>query len=248
MEAQSMNNLKADDIKRENQRLAASRVTTADRLKQILAERGIRQADILRLCKPYAEKYRIKIGSNDMSQYVTGKVEPGQTKLFILAKALRVNEAWLMGFDVDRTYVHDDEPLEPEDDTIKHIHLKKFPMLGDIACGSPIEVNREYETFVSASDSINADFCLTAKGDSMINARIFDGDIVFIRQQPTVNNGEIAAVAIENEVTLKRVYLYDNRIELRPENPTYPALNYEGEQLDGVRIIGKAVAFQSFKI
>ena len=102
--------------------------------------------------------------------------------------------------------------------------------------------------FVMANNDINADFCLKAKGDSMINARIFDGDIVFIRQQPTVNNGEIAAVIIDNEATLKRVYLYDNRLELRPENPTYPVLNYEGEQLDSIRIIGKAVAFQSFKI
>ena len=230
----------------ENRKLTTSKVTTGERLKQIMAERGLKQADILRLCEPYAIKYRTRIGSNAMSQYVTGKVLPGQNKLFILAKALRVNEAWLMGYDVDSAYAHDDEPLEPEDFGISRIRVKRFPMLGDIACGEPITANREYETYVEASDTLNADFCLTAKGDSMINARIFDGDIVFIKEQPTVENGEIAAVLIENEVTLKRAYFYENRLELRPENPTYSVLNFEGEQLNTIRIIGKAVAFQSY--
>lgn len=79
----------------------------------------------------------------------------------------------------------------------------------------------------------------------MINVRIFDGDIVYIRQQPDVENGEIAAVCIDDEATLKRVYKYPNRLELRPENPTFPVLNYEGSELENIRIIGKAVAFLS---
>lgn len=236
------------DILKESLEIPRNRATTADRLKQLMAERGLKQADILRLCRPYAERYRIKIGSNDLSQYVTGKVAPGQTKLFILGKALRVNEAWLMGCDVDRAPMNTDsnDALDLVEGVVRRIQMKKFPMIGEIACGAPIVAHQEYETFVEASASINADFCVTAKGDSMINARIFDGDVVFIREQPTVNNGEIAAVIIENDVTLKRVYFYDNRIELRPENPTYPVLNYEGTQLETVRIIGKAVAFQSY--
>ena len=79
----------------------------------------------------------------------------------------------------------------------------------------------------------------------MINARIFDGDIVFIRQQPDVENGEIAAVLIGDEATLKRVYKYENRIELRSENPTFPTLNYEGDRLQDICIMGKAVGFLS---
>ena len=243
-----MNNSKLDGVREKNQKLNETRVTTGARLKQIMDERGIRQADIVRLCQPYAEKYKTRIGRSDISQYISELYEPSQTKLFILGKALHVSELWLMGFDVDPTPRVESDALDLVENVVKQVHLKKFPMLGDIACGSPIEANQECDVFIVANNDINADFCLTAKGDSMINARIFDGDIVFIRQQPTVNNGEIAAVAIENEVTLKRVYLYENRLELRPENPTYPALNYEGEQLDGVRIIGKAVAFQSFKI
>lgn len=74
--------------------------TTSDRLKQIMSERNLRQVDILEMCKPYCQKYNIKLGRNDLSQYVTGKVEPGQKKLTVLGMALNVSEAWLMGFDV----------------------------------------------------------------------------------------------------------------------------------------------------
>jgi repressor LexA len=211
-----------------------------------MAERGLKQADIVRLCQPYADKYKTRIGRSDISQYISELYEPSQNKLFILSKALRVNEVWLMGFDVDPTPKIESDALDLVECVIKRIQTKKFPMLGEIACGEPITANQEYETFVEANESINADFCLTAKGDSMINARIFDGDVVFIKEQPTVNNGDIAAVVIENEVTLKRVYFYDNRLELRPENPTYPVLNYEGERLDVIRILGRAVAFQSY--
>ena len=235
-----MTNLDISDVSLFSQQLEESRVTTADRLRQIMAERGIKQVDIVRLCEPYAIRYKTRIGRNDISQYLSGKCEPGQLKLFILGKALNVNEAWLMGCDVDRAPRVNNDSSDP----VKHIHTKKVPMLGDIACGSPIVANQEYETYVLASDNIDADFCVTAKGDSMINARIFDGDIVFIKEQPTVENGEIAAVVIGDDVTLKRVYLYSNRLELRPENPTYPVFNYEDEQLSSIRIIGKAVAFQ----
>ena len=74
--------------------------TTSNRLKQIMSDRNLRQVDILEMCKPYCNKYDIKLGRNDLSQYVTGKVEPGQKKLTVLGMALNVSEAWLMGFDV----------------------------------------------------------------------------------------------------------------------------------------------------
>ena len=74
--------------------------TTSERLKQILSERHIRQIDIIEAAKPYSEKYNVKLNKNDLSQYVSGKTEPGQSKLSILGMALNVNEAWLMGLDV----------------------------------------------------------------------------------------------------------------------------------------------------
>jgi len=106
-------------------------------------------------------------------------------------------------------------------------------------------MQEEREVYVDASEEINADYILIAKGDSMIGARIHDGDLVFIRQQPEVENGEIAAVAIGDEATLKRFYKYGDVVVLRGENPEFKELTFSGEQLEQVRILGKAVAFQS---
>lgn len=117
------------------------------------------------------------------------------------------------------------------------------PVIGSIACGVPILAEENVEGYAELDKRVSADFALRCIGDSMINAHIFDGDLVFIRKQPDVNNGEIAAVVIAEEATLKRVYKYPNRLELRPENPLFPVLQYEGEDLEQVRIIGKAVNF-----
>lgn len=137
--------------------------------------------------------------------------------------------------------------LNNQYDNIFPIETKKFPMLGEIACGEPIFADENKESYIEAGTDIHADFCLKAKGDSMINARILDGDIVFIKKQSMVDNGEIAAVIIENEATLKRVYYYPdkNKLILNPENPQYEPLVYIGEELNEIRILGKAVAFQS---
>lgn len=123
--------------------------------------------------------------------------------------------------------------------------MRKIPLVGTIACGTPILADQNIEEYVSIPKNITADFALTCKGDSMINARIFDGDVVYIRQQQTVENGEIAAVLIDNEATLKRVQLFDDHIILQPENPMYKPLVFWGEEMNTVRILGKAVAFTS---
>ncbi len=131
-------------------------------------------------------------------------------------------------------------------DNIYPIETQKIPLIGEIACGQPIVANEDWEGYIAAGTNIKADYCLKCKGDSMINARIYDGDIVFIRQQPTVENGEIAAVVIDDEVTLKRVYFYpkENTVMLQAENPSYKPLIYSGSDVDRVKILGKAVAFQ----
>ena len=110
-----------------------------------------------------------------------------------------------------------------------------------------IYAEQNYETVVTTGAKIDTDFCLRAKGDSMIGARIQDGDIVFIKKQPMVENGEIAAVLIGDEATLKRVS-YDrenNILNLFPENPKYKTMRFIGEKLNEIRILGKAVFFQS---
>lgn len=91
--------------------------------------------------------------------------------------------------------------------------------------------------------NLDADFAVICKGDSMINARIFDGDIIYIRQQDTVEDGELAAVLIDGEATLKRVKIFDDHISLESENPMYRPIVFWGEKMNHIRIIGKAVAF-----
>ena len=156
-----------------------------------------------------------------------------------IANYFNVSVPYLKGEQIDTEIylIKDVFPLEK----------KKIPLLGDIACGEPIYASEDRESYVMAGTDINADFCLRAKGDSMIGARILDGDIVFIRKAPTVNNGEIAAVIIGDEATLKRIYYYPQKgkLILQAENPKYEPLVYIGEELNEIRILGKAVAFQS---
>lgn len=215
---------------------------TATRLKEIMTERNLRQVDILNAAKPFCTQFGVKLEKNDLSQYVNGKVEPGQEKLTVLGLALNVSETWLMGYDVPASR----EPTMPTAPNIIPMPgMRKIPLLGSIACGAPILAEEHIEGQVDIPTNIHADFALTCKGDSMINARIFDGDIVYIRHQDTVENGEIAAVLIDNEATLKRVRLFEDHIVLEPENPMYKPLSYWNEEMNSVRILGKAVAFTS---
>ena len=120
----------------------------------------------------------------------------------------------------------------------------KLPVLGNVACGEPIYANEELDGYVYINEDIGADFCLHAHGDSMVNARIFDGDTLFVKKQDMVDDGEIAVVLIEDEATVKRVY-YDrenNTITLMPENPAYKPMRYNGEELNNIRILGKVIA------
>lgn len=213
---------------------------TSKRLNEYMNKHNLKQVDILKMAEPYCKKHGVKLNKSDISQYVSGKVEPGQDKLFVLARALKVTEAWLMGYDEpEHTSVFDIKNVIPLPKT------KKIPLLGAIACGEPITAVENIEDYVGTPENINADFCLRCKGDSMITARIFDGDIVYIRQQPDVENGEIAAVLIDGEATLKRVFKHKDSLELRAENPTFSPMYYEGAELNEIRILGKAVAFLS---
>lgn len=162
-------------------------------------------------------------------------------KVESLAQALGTTPQELMGWD--------DEPSQVYKNVMP-VSVKQLPVLGDIACGMPIYAEERHESFVTVADKLDADFCLKAHGDSMTGARIFDGDVVFIRSQSSVENGEIAAVIINDEATLKRVYYYpsEGKLVLSPENPRYAPLVYVGRELETVKIIGKAVAFQSIII
>lgn len=131
------------------------------------------------------------------------------------------------------------------DNIIPLPNMNKVPLLGTIACGEPILAEENVECEIDIPENINADFALRCKGDSMIDARIMDGDIVYIKQQPVVNNGEIAAVLIGDEATLKKVYLSGSTLTLLACNSSYEPFVYSGEELNNIRILGKAVGFTS---
>jgi len=163
-------------------------------------------------------------------------------KIGKLAEILGVSPADLMGWEPDS------RPSIPQAKNI--ISMPKtytVPLVGTIACGQPILAVEEAEETVEVPNWVHADFALRCKGDSMINARIFDGDIVYIQRMPNVEPGQIAAVRVEDEATLKKVYYTpgSNRITLRACNPLYPDLVYENGSLDQIEILGLAVGFYS---
>lgn len=119
----------------------------------------------------------------------------------------------------------------------------KVPLVGSIACGRPITAEQNIETYIDAPEGTRCDFCLRCKGDSMVEAGIQDGDIVYVRCQPQVENGEIAAVLIGDEATLKRIYYDGESIMLIPANRAYQPKTYRGQELEGIRIEGKVVGY-----
>lgn len=187
--------------------------------------------------KDVAEKVGVNEGT--VSRWESGEIENmRRDKIVALAKALNISPAVIMGWD---------ESIPPFAN-IHPVTTRRFPVLGSVSCGEPKFMDEEIDVSVDASEDIKADFVLRAKGDSMTGARINDGDLVFVRKQDTVENGEIAVVAIDDEATLKRFYKYDELIVLRAENPAYKDQEYRPEQAHEIRVLGKAVRFQSVVI
>lgn len=203
-------------------------------IKKLRKSTGLTQEDIAKeigVSKQTVQKYENGIITNIPSD-----------KIEVIAKLLKTTPAKLMGWE-DSESPRSFNLVSPN--VIPLPQTKKVPLLGTIACGEPILAMENIDKYVEMPESVGGTFALKCKGDSMINARIFDGDIVYIRAQPDVENGEIAAVLIDNEATLKRVYKYPSKIVLRPENPLYGDMIYTNEELNQIRILGKAVAFLS---
>ena len=211
--------------------------TIGNRIRNRREELGLSQDE---LGKRLGYKSRSSINKIELDQR-----NLTQSKIKAIADALETTPSYIMGWD-EPDQKFDEEKLKFFDNLFP-ITVKKFPLLGNIACGEPIFAEQNFEAYVEAGANVHADFCLRAKGDSMIGARIQDGDIVFIKKQEMVDDGEIAAVLIDDEATLKRVY-YDQEngiLQLFAENPQYKTMRFTGEELDHIRILGKAVAFQS---
>lgn len=185
------------------------------------------------------------ISESTVGMYERGHREPAFEMLEAIADYFNVDMDYLTGrTDIARKYTFSPAVSFP-DNILSMPQMRSVPLIGTIACGEPILASENIEAEVSMPEHVNADFALRCKGDSMIEARIFDGDIVYIRKQSTVNNGEIAAVLIGDEATLKRVYVHPDKLVLSPANHNYEPFIYVGDEISSIRILGKAVAFTS---
>ena len=183
-----------------------------------------------------------KTGYNDRSSIAkieAGKVDLTQSKIVSFANALNTTPSYLMGWET--TNEPAPSPIPPGFEPLPK--MVKRPLIGDIACGDPITAEQNVQDMVDVPENISCDFCLRCHGDSMIDAGIHDNDVVYIKIQPTVDDGEIAAVRIGDEATLKRVYYDGSTITLVPANSAYRPRSYSGPELNDIQIEGKAVGY-----
>lgn len=193
----------------------------AKRLKELRVSRGLTQDDLAR---------ELNLVKSSISMYENGKRKP----------SFEVLEAIADYFNVNMDTLYSSAPVFVPS-------LKRVPMLGYAAAGQPLENLDGQDTYYVETDSRYAvDFCITVRGDSMINAGINDGDIVFVKAQPEVPNGKIACVEIDNErVCIKRFYKTDTGVMLVSENPKYAPLQFSESNCSDFKVLGLAVLKQS---
>ena len=187
---------------------------------------------------------KIGVAKSTIQRYEKGQIQ--KIKLPVIesiASALGVNPDWLIGNTDNPVPRSNMKEAKLPDNILPLPVMREWKVLGGTACGEPIFQELDNETILAPA-SIDADFVFRCVGDSMINARIFDGDIVFVKSGVEVENGQIAVVRIGEEYTLKRIYRGEDYLELRSENPMYPARIIRGEQ-ENAEIVGKAVQFLS---
>ena len=193
------------------------------KLSRLLSDRGITQAELAEL---------MGVAPSSVSSWCNGEKMPRMDKIEWIARNFNIMKTELL------------EEFTPPENILLLKKMKKVPLIGQIACGTPILAEENITDYVDLPGHIRADYALTCKGDSMINAGIRDGDIVYIRKQEEVENGQIAAVVVgDDEATLKRFYLVDGIVTLNAENPTYEPKIYVGEEVARIHVVGLAVAF-----
>ncbi len=203
------------------------------KLKKARVKRGLTQQELANL---------IETSKSVISGYENGKNDPARSVLLKLSKSLGVSLNYLMGWE--------DENEKPILKNIPGIipikKLKKIPILGTIACGDPILAVENIDDYFSVdADIVTGDFALKCKGNSMIEANIFEGDIVFFKETPIVENGQIAAVIIDDEATLKKFFKTESSVILQPCNSNYDPIVVSKDDNKSVRIIGLMVGVYS---
>lgn len=200
-----------------------------ERLKKTIEKSGYSYAEL--------EK-KTGVSKSALQRYASGLTKKIPVDVIIaVGNAVGVSSAWIMCWDEGKNIPTGFNPAPK---------MVKRPRLGAISCGDPIMSEQNFEGYDDVPEDVNCDFTLLCEGDSMIGARICDGDTVYIKQQPTIENGQIAAVLIDGtEKLLKRVYITEDSIILQAENPAYPPRSFFKEDMNRVSIIGRAVGFYS---
>lgn len=203
-----------------------------DKLKKVRTDNGYSMEEMKNILN---SKYNLQISKSMISRWENGVSEPINTYLSAYAKEFNLDMNDLLGIS-----------LKDIPNIMVHEKIKRIPILGEIACGEPILCQENYDGYVMVDPSmISSDFSIYADGDSMIDANIQDGDLVFIKQTPVVENGAICAVLIDDSATLKRFYKTDDQIILQPENNNYQPIIITEEDMKDVRILGEMVGVYS---
>lgn len=162
-------------------------------------------------------------------------------RLKAIANAIGADSAEIMGWSSNNTESDNADVFLPENvQPISELPMHRVPMIGEIAAGQPILCEQDYETFVPGP--MGADFAFTVRGDSM-EPTYLTGDIVYLRQQDDVYDGQVAAVIIDDEATLKHVYHIPNGLTLVSDNTAYPPRVVTLPEYDSIRILGLVIGY-----
>lgn len=207
-------------------------MSTIDKINLLIKERGITGAELTRAIG-------IK-STGTYSQWNKGTTEISNKNLKKIADFFGLPVSYLVD-DASRGTPQEADAIPPGFSPMPK--MVKRPLVGRIACGEPITAEQNIEKYVDVPEDVRCDFCLECDGDSMIDVGIHSGDVVYIRIQPEVENGEIAAVRIGEDATLKKVYYDGESLILMPCNSAYQPKTYAGPALADIKIEGKAVGF-----
>ena len=196
----------------------------AERLRELMSDAG----DTI-----YSLAESVQVSPSSISKYTNSAMAPRIPVIDTIARKYKVNPVWLMGADVEK-YLEDGNLPEP----------RKIPVVGTIAAGLPILAQENIIAYDYVYDDQDITFALRVKGDSMIGARLQEGDSVYIHKQDDVDNGDIAAVLIDDEAVIKRIYKYNGMVVLKSENPAYKDIIINKSDRKDVKILGKAVSFK----
>lgn len=189
-----------------------------------------------------AEKVAEMVGISPATMYRYEKNEianMGTDKLLPIAEALSTTPAYLMGWtdEADRKQM---SPLPANVMRISDMKMHKIPLIGDVAAGTPIIAEQEWEICIDSP--IAADYALRIEGDSM-EPLYLNGDIVYIREQPDVDDGQVGVVLTDDSATLKYIYHIPNGLTLLSENKKYPPMHMTFDEFDTIRILGIVVGY-----